>query len=93
MRSPTTDGQRDYVSFEINYTTAEIAAHRLSGGTPDPFHFASPEPVTDIAPTILAVIDGEVHQVKDEIPPGAQLPRPTSHFFQLMEEAYSNPLI
>ena len=79
----TSNAQSEYIVLQFSYTTAEIEESRFSGETPDPFYFAIPQAPVKVHPVVFTVIDGEARIVKDECPPGAQLPDPASGLFRL----------
>jgi hypothetical protein len=86
----TSDAQSEYLVLQFSYTTAEIEESRFSGETPDPFHFTAPQPPPEESPLlVLTVIDGEPRLVKDEAPPDARLPDPSSRLFDLANEPES----
>ena len=79
----TSDAQSEYLILQFSYTTADIEESRFSGETPNPLYFVMPQLITEVSPMVLTVIDGEIRVVKDESPPGAQLPNPASDLFKL----------
>jgi hypothetical protein len=80
----SSNAQSEYLVLQFSYTTAEIQENKFSGETPDPFRFAaSQRPPEEISPVIVTVIDGEPRLVRDEAPPGARRPNPSSRLFDL----------
>ena len=46
----------EYLVLRFDYTTADIEKNTFCGETPDPVHFAMPEPPVELEPMVLTVI-------------------------------------
>jgi hypothetical protein len=80
----SSNAQSEYLVLQFSYTTAEIQETKFSGETPDPFRFAAPQlPPEENLPVVVTVIDGEPRVVRNEVPPGARRPDPSSRLFEL----------
>lgn len=75
-------GDTEFLTFEENYSTAQIEMIRFCGEVPNPVYFASPKPAVPVAPIVFAVIDGEARVVRSDAPPGAQQPNLDSLLFK-----------
>lgn len=85
MRTNSTNAQSEYLILQFNYTTAEVERLRFFGEVSGPLYYDVSQPPVEICPAVFTVIDGELCEVKDESPPGARMPEPSSGIFKLAE--------
>jgi len=85
MRTNSTNAQSEYLVLQFNYTTAEIERLRFFGEVSGPLYYGVYQPSVEIRPAVFTVIDGEICEVKDEFPPNARMPEPSSGIFKLAE--------